>query len=239
MAQESEKPKKEGGLWIPNRIRSISRSVLGDSEKMLLAEIYSFGDKGFYKSNETIAKEYMASERTVSRWVTRIITGEFVYVKNPKGYYRTLWAKLHPSVQEAAKLWYRNKEIPKTDCKPVRQNCLTKLDKISEVTATNSVSRLSQKCPSTYKKTNTETNKRINAGDLPLPAGGQTSQLLEDRKAGVVVQVEKLKKSFGSDRGRRTPELTAAEHEQRRQAQLKALWAVEAGEKAKKSKLIC
>ncbi len=228
MAKERNKPKKEGGVWIPNRIRSISRSVLGDSEKMLLADIYSFGDKGFYKSNETIAKEYMASERTVSRWVARIITGGFVYVKNPKGYYRTLWAKLHPNVQEAAKLWYRNKEIPKTDCKPVRQNCLTKLDKNSEATATNGVSRLSQKCPSTYKKTNTETNKRTNAVDLPLPAGGQASQLLEDRKAGVVVQIEQLKRNFGSDRRRRTALLTPAEYEQRRQEQLKALQAAEA-----------
>lgn len=218
MTKKGEKPKKEGGVWIPNRIRSISRSVLGDSEKMLLADIYSFGDKGFYKSNETIAKEYMASERTVSRWVARIITGGFVYVKNPKGYYRTLWAKLHPNVQEAAKLWYRKKEIPKTDCKPVRQNCLTKLDKNGEVTATNGVSRLSQKCPSTNKKTNTETNKRTNAADLPLPAGGQASQLLEDRKAGVVVQIEQLKRNFGSDRGRRTPELTPTEFERRRQA---------------------
>ena len=74
-----------------------------------------------------------------------------------------------------------------------RQKCLTRLDKNSEVIATNSVSRLSQKCPSTYKKTNTENNKRNNAVDLPLPAGGQASQLLEDRKAGVVVQIEQRK----------------------------------------------
>ena len=59
MAKKSGKSKKEGGLWIPNHIRNIPRSVLGDSEKMLLAEIYSFSDKGFYKANDTIAKEYI------------------------------------------------------------------------------------------------------------------------------------------------------------------------------------
>ena len=50
--------------------------------------------------------------------------------------------------------------------------------------------------------------------------------MLEDRKAGVIVDVEQLKKSFGSGaRRRQTPELTVTEFQQRVQIQKKALLA--------------
>ena len=232
MTKKSEKRKNESGLWIPNHIRNIPRSVLGDSEKMLLAEIYSFGDKGFYKANDTIAKEYMTSERTISRWIANILNGRLVYVKNPKGYYRTFWAKSHPDVKTAVKLWHRDKEIPKTDCKPVRvrQNCPTGLDKNGEVTATNGVFRLGQKCPATNKETTKETKKDNIATPTPLPAGGQAPALLEDRKAEQQVSVERFKRNFGIGKKKHTP-LPPKDFKQEQQKQLKALQANKKNEK--------
>lgn len=233
MAKKSGKQNKEGGLWIPNHIRNILRSVLSDSEKMLLADIYSFRDKGFYKSNKTIAKEYMASERTVSRWIANIQKGGFVYTKNPKGYYRTMWAKSHPDVQAAVKLWYRDKEISKTEVEtggklstPLRQCCPTELDKSGEATATKRVFPLRQNRPTTNKETYKETKRETTAADLPLPAGGQASQLLEDRKvqvmAGVEKLIKKLRRKFGSAKGRRTSGLTSVDFEHHKQKQIQA-----------------
>lgn len=220
MAGKNNKPEKEGGLWIPNHIRNIQRSILGDSEKMLLADIYSFGDKGYYKANDTIAKEYMTSERTVSRWIAKILKGKFVYVKNPKGYYRTFWAKSHPEVKAANKLWYRNKEIHKNR---LRQNCLTKSDKNGKVSKTNPVFRLSQNCPPTNKETNKETNRKTKATPPPLPAGGQAPALLEDRKAEQQASIEQLKQKFGSGGRQKQLELSPQELDHRKQTQIKAL----------------
>lgn len=105
----------------------------------------------------------------------------------------------------------------------LRQDCPSNLDKSGEVTATNGVFRLGQDCPTTNTNTYKETNKKTKAVDLPLPAGGQASQLLKDRKADVLNQVEQLKRSFGSDG--HSQEMTAVEFEQRRQQQIKALFA--------------
>jgi hypothetical protein len=55
-----------------------------------------------------------------------------------------------------------------------------------------------------------------------LPAGGQASALLDDRKAEVVSDVRRFTRGFGSG-GWKTPIPTPQEFEQRRQAQLKAL----------------
>jgi hypothetical protein len=203
MANDSKKPKKRAeGLWIPNPIRNIPPSVLDHLGKQVFAHIYSFGAKGCYQSNDTIAQIFMVSPRTIGRRMAAITKANLVYVKCPKGYYRTFWAKSHPDVQTAARLWYRNKEIPKCELKtgpktsaPLRQDCPTHLDKTGKVTATNSVFRLGQNCPTTYTETVTETVKETIAADLPLPAGGQASQLLEDRKAEAISQIEQLKKT--------------------------------------------
>ena len=72
----------------------------------------------------------------------------------------------------------------------------------------------------------------------PLPAEGQAHAPLKDKQQKLeefqereetLKRIEQLKRNFGSGGGRRTSELTAVELEQRRQAQLKALLADEAG----------
>jgi len=234
MAKRTENNKAEG-LWIPNYIENIPRPVLDHLGKKVLAHIYSFGEKGCYQSNEIMAKMFWVSARTISRRITAIRKADLVYVKSPKGYYRTLWAKSHPDVKAAVKLWYRNREIAKSSLESgqkiagrLRQDCPIDLDKSGEATATNGVFRLGQDCLTTNTETYKETNKKTKAVDLPLPAGGQASQLLEDRKADMITQVEQLKRSFGS--GRRSPPLTPAEFEQRRQQQIKALMAGRSGQ---------
>ena len=169
MAKRTEKKKVEG-LWIPNNIQNIPRSVLDHLGTKVFAHIYSFGEKGCYQSNETMAKMFWVTARTISRRITAIKKADLVHVKCPKGYYRTLWAKSHPDVQAAVKLWYRGKELSKTGlesgqkrAKRLRQDCPTDLDKSGEVTATNCVFRLGQDCPTTNTETNKETNKQTKA----------------------------------------------------------------------------
>lgn len=95
-----------------------------------------------------------------------------------------------------------------------------------------------QTCPTTNKDTNKSTNKQ--RGGSPSPAEGQAHAPLKDKqqkleefqeREDTLRRIEQLKKSFGSGARRRTPELTAAEREQRRQAQRRALLADEAGRK--------
>jgi hypothetical protein len=224
MGKESkEQARKSKGLWIPNHIRNIPRSVLNDLGKKVLAHIYSFGKKGCYQSNKTIGEIFMVSARTISRAVTAMKKAGKIHVKCPKGYYRTMWAKSHPDVIKAAELHYRDKKIPKTEVEtghklptPARQNCPTQLDKSGEVTATDEVFRLGQNCPTTNTKTNKETKKETTAPPPPLPAGGQAPALLEERKARSQAQAEKIKRKFGSGGGSRTPGLTPQEFEERR-----------------------
>jgi hypothetical protein len=204
---------------IPNQILNLTGISL--RAKNLLAHIYSFGEKGCWQSDLTLAQIFMVSDRTIRRWLSEI--RKYLYVKSPKGFYRTFWAKMHPDVIAANKLWYRNKQIPKEDvinsvdsAKNVRQagqNCPSDSAKIGF--------RLGQNCPTTNNTTIKETIKNTTATPTPLPAEGQASALLVDRKARVINDVERLKKSFG--RGAQRTELTPAERERRKQQNIRAL----------------
>jgi hypothetical protein len=96
-------------LMLPYHILNLRGLSL--SEKVLLSHIYSFGDKGCWQSNETIARIYMICRRTVSIWLANLVKLELVQVKSAKGYYRTMWAKSHPKVKDAARLWYKSEQI--------------------------------------------------------------------------------------------------------------------------------
>jgi len=54
------------------------------------------------------------------------------------------------------------------------------LDKNGISTGSKPALSLAQKCATTYTKTNKE-NYTETAADLPMPAGGQASRLLEER----------------------------------------------------------
>ena len=131
----AKKAQKELYLKIPYHILNL-RGV-GLSEKVLLAHIYSFGVKGCWQSNATLAEIFMTSTRTISLWLGHIVQAELVQIKSPKGYYRTIWAKSHPEVRSATHLHYRQKKTSKTgpeqnedvaghcakNCAQDRQNC--------------------------------------------------------------------------------------------------------------------
>ena len=190
--------KKEPYLKIPAHILNLSQISL--CEKALLAHIYSFGAKGCWQSNETLAEIFMVSADTISRWIAKI--KPFIYLKNGKGYYRTLWAKTHPDVVEFGK----NAEGP-------WQNCGFDLGK--------SAIRLRQKCRTTNNNTITENKERTIASPSPLPAYGQASATLAARRQQDAANLEKFKKYFG--KVDKPVMLTQQQFEQRRAQQLAAL----------------
>jgi len=223
-------------LKIPYHILNIER--LGLSEKILLAHIYSFGQKGCWQSNATLAKIFMASPGTISRWISKI--RKYVYVKSPKGYYRTLWAKSHPKVRDAVKLYYRGSEISKTASDNLCNNEQDHTQKCISDCGKSAI-RLTQKCATTNNTTKKETNEETTAPPSPLPAGGQASAVLEERKNGSIASIEQLENTFGSGALKQKSKLTNGEFEesrQRNQKQVDSMLALEADEKSKKSQEI-
>ena len=172
--------KRERYLVIPYHILNLIG--LGLSQKVLLSHIYSFGTKGCYQSNKTLGEIFMVSAGTIKRWIADI--DEHLYIKNPKGYYRTMWAKSHPEVkvqsffahkQDKKSPVYWNKSVPDPGQKRTdewRKNA----------------PGLAQNCTTTNNNTNKETNK-VTTPPPSLPAGGQTAAVLKDREAQVCEKI--------------------------------------------------
>jgi hypothetical protein len=236
MAAKTKKP-KELYLKIPYHILNIEG--LGLSEKVLLAHIYSFGEKGCWQSNATLARIFMTSPRTIKRWLANIVREGHVQIKSPKGYYRTIWARSHPAVREAAQLFYRGKK----DGNKEGRKCPTRRDKNGTVSVPKGVLRPGRNCPTTNNTTNKDTNEETTAPPSPLPAGGQASAVLAERKKSAQSNIKRFGKNFGSANTtlRRTLRSTSTtkdeslrstiswkppseeEFENRRQRQIKAL----------------
>ncbi len=211
MTEKSKKKNKNGGgLWLPNEILNLFD--IDESCKMLLAHFYSFGTKGCYQSNKTLAQIFMTTARTITRRISKI--EKYLYLKNPKGYYRTIWVRFHPKVSEIRPERFNNQQ------QGVRQDCRTQYDKSGKSTTTKPVFRPRQNCLTTNTYTNTETNTGT-AADLPMPAGGQASRLLEQRRAAARQKIEQFKKRFGS--GQKSERLSPEEFEKRRQMIIKQL----------------
>jgi len=197
------KRQKEPYLKIPVHILNL-RQISAD-EKMLLAHIYSFGAKGCWQSNQTLVDIFMVSTDTVSRWIAKIRT--FIYLKNAKGYYCTIWAKSHPQVVHLGK----NAEGP-------RQDWSFDLGK--------SAFGLRQRCRNTNNNTITENNKRTIASPAPLALlkAGTLATLIY-RKQNAAAEIENFKEKFGQ--ATRLKPLTPQQFEQRRTQQLAALRATQ------------
>ncbi len=209
---QKEKKKNQDGLWLPNVILNLFD--IDDSCKLLLAHFYSFGEKGCYQSNKTLAQIFMATARTITRRISRL--EKYLHIKNPKGYYRTIWVKSHPQVSEIMRQRFNNQQ------RGVRQNCRSEYDKSGNSTATKPVFRLRQNCRTTNTYTNTETNKGT-AADLPMPAGGQSSRLLQKREKTALAKIEAFKKKFGIGQRKSTERLLPQEFERRKQMIIKQL----------------
>jgi len=191
------KKQVEPYLKIPDHILSIRD--LAPGEKMLLAHICSFGVKGCWQSNQTLAEIFMTSPPTITRWLRRIRA--YTYIRNGKGYYRTIWAK----------------EVFKNEQGPA-QNGISDLIKSDR--------RVGQIRSTTINNTITENNERTIVSPTPTPAGGQASATLEHRRGVSAEGLEKFKAHFGRAAVSWTP-LSQEQFEKRRAEQLAALRNVE------------
>jgi len=209
MADKVKKQReKDHGLWIPNKILNIPRNDIKELGKMVFAHIYSFGKKGCWQSNNTIAKMFQVSDRAITKVISDMKEADLVHIKNPKGYFRTIWAKNHPDVIKAVKVWHTSGKD--------RKKLLSKLAENGKMTTQNIEAGLGKEHPTTNKGTKKETK----AVTLPLPAGGQASQLLKDRQSEYIVDIGKFASGFG-----KPPKTTmsTAKFEQQRQINLKRL----------------
>ncbi len=193
-----KKTQTEPYLKIPYHILNLTG--IGLPEKVLLAHIYSFGEKGCWQSNQTLAEIFMVSPATISRWLRRI--RKFCYIKNPKGYYRTIWIKS-----------LFNAKVPKDEHGPAK-NCASDLVK--------SANQLAQNCAITNNNTIINTTKDTIASPSPLPARGQAPAPLQHRKAYAASIFNKTIANFGRTKADFKP-MSQAEFEKRRAAQIKAL----------------
>lgn len=204
---------KERYLAMPYHILNLRG--IGLCEKVLLAHIYSFGAKGCWQSNDTLAEMFMVAPRTVTQYIAKLQREKLVQIKCPKGYFRTIWAKAHPDVATAAQLSYRGAKIDKSanhHSRKARGQC-----------AKNGV-RPGRNLLPTNNTTTKETTGETIATPSPLPAGGQAPALLEDRTRESEARIERFKHEFGKSKKPYQP-LTEQQFQQRRQAQLRTLLA--------------
>lgn len=159
----TDKPEKKEGLWVPKEFTIVTNLNWG--EKMILAHIFSFGTRGCYQCNGTLAKLYGVCDKTISRIVNKLIVDEEIIVKAPRSQYRTLWACSHPQVKAGEPLTYVGKLIRN----PLGQKCPSRLGNNGKVTGTKSNQSPPPKCPSTYKGT----YKKTITMSSPSPAVGQ------------------------------------------------------------------
>lgn len=205
------------GLWVPQRILRLS--ILSGDEKLFYAYVYSFGERGCWQTDEQIGESLGRCVRTIQRYQANCKKAGLLKVIGQGSKYRRIWAVDHPKFKAAQKI----------RAEQLRQTCQSRTTNLSELPRQN--------CPTTNKYTNKETNKK--RGGSPSPADGQAHAPLRDKQQQLqdyqtrqeaVASIEHFKRSFGLG-ARRALELTPAEFEQRRQAQIKALLADGTGRK--------
>ena len=152
----------------------------------------------------------MTSPGTISRWISKI--KEYIYIKNPKGYYRTIWAKSHPEVRESVKLFYRNREISKSRLDNLRNNEQNHTQKYGSDCSKSAV-RLNQKCVTINNTTIKDTTGKTITPPSPLPAGGQAPAALEQRSEAANQKIERFGNNFGT--GKKVSRLSDEEKEKR------------------------
>jgi len=212
MATEKKKLRKLG-LWIPQRI--LKMSLLSGDDKLFYAYVYSFGERGCWQTDEQISKALGRGGRSIQRYKANCRKAGLFKVTGEGTPRRRIWAKAHPKY----KAW--------------RKKQAEQLRQIRRATSTDTSRLPRQNRPTTNKGTIKETIKQSGGSPSPAeqahsPLKGKQQQLEAHRmKEETIASIEQLKKSFGSGPRRRTPELTAAERERRRQEQLRALLAME------------
>jgi hypothetical protein len=187
---------------------------------MLLAHVYSFGHKGCWEKNETLARMFNVTPRSISLWIGTLKKHRLLLWLHPKGYYRTLWAKSHPDVQAAERLPYRGREIARSSIisgqpasTPLRNGLPSDCETDCAVTAQRSVVPLRNLLPQTNNTTKRDTSSRTEATPSPLPAGGQAPALLADRGKQAESMIGRFKQGFGRSFEKPTDEARRAGRE--------------------------
>lgn len=199
------------GLWIPQKI--LKMSFLSGDDKIYYAYVYSFGERGCWATDQQIGKALGRSDRSIQRYQANCNKAGLLKVIGKKSKYRRIWAKDNPKYIAMRKI--RAKEL--------RQNRQSRATDPSEL--------LRQNRPTTNTYTNTTTIKERGGSPSPAeqahaPLNGKQQQLEAYRtKEETIVSIEQLTRNFGRGVRRRTPELTAAECDRRRQEQRRALLA--------------
>ena len=206
--KQQRKKQQERYLRIPNHILNLTGLRLLD--KVLLAHFYSFGHRGCWQSNATLAEIFMKSSCTITRSIAVLKKAGLIAIKSPKGCYRTIWTNSHPEVRAAHRL-----HASKT-AQQVKQN--------GTIESSNTAIRVTQECSATNNMTITENYKDTTATPPPWPAGGQASALLVDRSAERRARLAAFKRRFGMPTVPRVS-LSPQDFEQRRQKQKQALLA--------------
>ena len=203
---QKRKKKNVDGLWMPNAILNLFD--IDYASKVLLAHFYSFAEKGCYQSNKTLAEIFMTAPRTICKRISRM--SKYLYIKCPKGYYRTIWVKIHPQISEMMEKRFNSRE------RGVRKTFRSDCAKSGDPTAQDRVSGLRKNVRTTNTYTNTETNTET-AADLPMPACGQASRLLQERRAAARERIEQFKKRLGIGQKKPDDRMSPQEFEKRRQ----------------------
>ena len=96
------------GLWIPKEILSISPDELSWLGKLVCGKIGSYGAKGCYESNRTMARFFGVSLRAVEYVAAQIRSLHLTYSIEIRGRPTCYWLRCSPKVQAAEVLLYKH-----------------------------------------------------------------------------------------------------------------------------------
>ncbi len=111
--QKRRKPKVKRsitkGVWVPQEILSVSPDQLSWLGKLVCGRIYSYGAKGCYESNATLARYFGVSLRQMERAAAQIRSLPLTYSIKVRGRPTCYWLRCSPRVQAAERLEYRGR----------------------------------------------------------------------------------------------------------------------------------
>ena len=199
------------GLWIPQKI--LKMPFLSGDDKIYYAYVYSFGERGCWATDEQIGKALGRGGRSIQRYKANCRKAGLFKVTGEGTPRRRIWAKDHPKY----KAWRKKRAA---QLRQMRRGSTTDPSRLPR-----------QNRPTTNKGTNKTTIKE--RGGSPSPAEQAHAPLRDKQrqleayctKEETIASIVQLTRNFGRGRRRRTPELTPAEREQRRQEQRRALLA--------------
>ena len=196
----------------------LSKAGLTSAEKLAMIVICRFWPNPYWASNGEISKALGFTERYVEKLIRslaekRIIKRGYAHInKNGRPYtVRVIMPRCFPKIPGHRIKWLKPEHMDGEQPEHTDGNC------------PNNSSFLPEQMDDLLEK-NRQGKERT---PEPLPGGNQAPAV--KRNADQQANARRLKSdTFRSHRRRQTPELTAAEIEQRRQIQLKTLLATEA-----------